>query len=281
VTIDAQLRGGRAAMLGDPTQVHQVLMNLATNAVQAMTSGGKLRVSLDTVNLDKPRMATTGTVPAGGYLVLEVADCGTGIPKDLMEQIFDPFFSTKEAGVGTGLGLSLVHGIVTALGGAIDVASTVGVGSVFTVYLPQTGEAAVDGNAEAEAPALPRGHLERILIVDDEEPLVTLAAETLAGLGYVPVGFTSSLAALEAFRAHPERFDAVITDERMPGISGSALIRELRDVRGDALPILLVSGYPGAAVVQRARDAGASAVLAKPLLARELATSLARALRQE
>jgi signal transduction histidine kinase len=278
VTIEARLRAGRAAMLGDPTQVHQVLMNLATNAIQAMTSGGALRVSLDVERLDKPRIATTGTIATGEYVVLEVADCGTGIPKEIIEQIFDPFFSTKEIGVGTGLGLSLVHGIVTAIGGAIDVASTVGVGSVgsvFTVYLPRTGEAAEDG--EAETLALPRGNREQILIVDDEEPLVRLATETLAELGYVPVGFTSSVAALEAFRVHPERFDAVITDERMPSMSGSGLIREVRGIRSE-IPILLVTGYPGAAVVQRARDAGVDAVLGKPLLARELATSLARVL---
>ena len=278
VTIEARLRAGRAAMLGDPTQVHQVLMNLATNAIQAMTSGGTLRVSLDVERLDKPRIATTGTIATGEYVVLEVADCGTGIPKEIIEQIFDPFFSTKEIGVGTGLGLSLVHGIVTAIGGAIDAASTVGVGSVFTVYLPRTGEAAEDG--EAETLALPRGNREQILIVDDEEPLVRLATETLAELGYVPVGFTSSVAALEAFRVHPERFDAVITDERMPSMSGSGLIREMRGIRSE-IPILLVTGYPGAAVVQRARDAGVDAVLGKPLLARELATSLARVLQPQ
>jgi CheY-like chemotaxis protein len=194
---------------------------------------------------------------------------------EILERIFDPFFTTKEVGVGTGLGLSLVHGIVTELGGAIEVASTVGEGSAFTVYLPRAGDAADE--LEREEPEAPRGNREQVLIVDDEVPLVRLATETLAELGYVPVGFTSSAEALAAFRAEPERFDAVITDERMPGISGSALIRAIRDIRR-AIPILLVSGYTGGGVVRRALESGADEVLKKPLSARALATSLARLL---
>jgi signal transduction histidine kinase len=275
VRIEPRLRAGRAAALGDPTQVHQVLMNLATNAIQATTSGGTVRVSLEGVRLDGGHVATTGTLGAGDYVVLEVADSGTGMSPEILERIFDPFFTTKEVGVGTGLGLSLVHGIVTELGGAIDVASAVGEGSVFTVYLPRAGDAGDE--LEREEPDVPRGNHQRVLIVDDEPPLVTLATETLAELGYVPVGFTSSAAALEVFRADPGRFDAVITDERMPGMSGSALIREIRGVRR-AIPILLVSGYLGGAVVQRALESGADEVLKKPLSARELATSLARVL---
>ncbi len=246
VTIAPRLHAGRAAVLGDPTQVHQVLMNLATNAIQAMVAGGTMRVSLDEVRLDAPRVATTGTLDSGEYVVLAVADSGTGIPPEIMERIFDPFFTTKEVGVGTGLGLSLVHSIVTELGGAIDVASKPGAGSVFTVYLPRAGDAA--DSQEREEPEAPRGNSQQVLIVDDEAPLVRLATETLAELGYVAVGFTSSAAALEAFRAAPERFDAVITDERMPGMSGSALIREIRGIRS-AIPILLVSGYVAGDVV--------------------------------
>jgi PAS domain S-box-containing protein len=278
IRVETKLRAGRAAMLGDPTQVHQVLMNLGANAVQAMSSGGTLSVSLDAVHFDVTRAATIGTVALGDYIVLNVADSGSGIAPEILDRIFDPFFTTKEVGVGTGLGLSLVHGIVAEVGGAIDVTSTPGAGSVFTVYLPRAGEATADD--EAKAPALPRGNGEQVLIVDDEEALVRLTTETLAELGYVPVGFTSSVAALEAFRAHPERFDAVITDERMPGMSGSELISEARAIRG-TVPILLVSGYLGAAVVQGARDAGADALLNKPLSARELATSLARVLHSQ
>jgi len=273
VRVQTQLGAGRAAVMGDPTQVHQVLMNLASNAIQAMPSGGTLRVSLEAVHLRELRLATTGSVAAGPWLVLAVADSGTGMPANVVERIFDPFFTTKEVGVGTGLGLSLVHGIVAELGGAVDVASTPGAGSTFTVYLPCAGEAPDERDAEEKA--MPRGSRQRVLVVDDEEPLVVLATRTLKYLGYEPVGFTSSAAALEAFRADPDRFDAVITDERMPGISGTRLIREVRGIRR-AIPILLASGYVGTGMADRAHNAGADEVLKKPLLARELATSLAR-----
>jgi PAS domain S-box-containing protein len=279
IAIEDRLRSGRATVMGDATQIHQVLMNLVTNAVQAMPSGGTLRVSLDRAKADLPRVATTGTFAAKDYLVLEVADTGSGIPPEILERIFDPFFTTKEVGVGTGLGLSLVHGIVMGLGGAIDVATTVGKGSVFTVYLPRAGEVATNvGEPKRRAqPATRRGERQRVLVVDDEESLVRLATQTLTELGYTPVGFTASATAVEAFLADPQRFDAVITDESMPGTSGSELIRKMRAVRPE-LPIVLVSGYLNAAVVQRAREAGADEVLKKPLSARDLATSLARVL---
>ena len=208
--------------------------------------------------------------------MLTVADTGTGIARDIIERIFDPFFTTKEVGTGTGLGLSLVHGTVTELGGAIDVASAPGRGSEFTVYLPRSGDA-VEAD-EGEVAAMPRGDGQQVLIVDDEEPLARLATRTLEELGYVPTAFTSSSAALAAFRADPKRFDAVISDERMPGMTGSALIRELREIRRD-IPILLMSGFVGGGVTSRAREAGANEVMKKPLSAGELALGLARVLR--
>jgi PAS domain S-box-containing protein len=271
ITLHARLRAGRSAILGDATQVHQVLMNLATNAVQGMPGGGTLRVSLDVSRIDASQVPAIGVLAAGSeYLVLRVADTGTGIAPDILERIFDPFFTTKEVGTGTGLGLSLVHGIVAELGGAIDVASTPGAGSTFTVYLPRGGET-VEARQDEE-PEMPRGDGQRVLIVDDEEPLVQLATRTLEELGYAPVGFTSSSAALAAFRADPQRFDALITDERMPGMSGSALIREVRGIRS-SMPVVLMSGYLGAMAGK------ADEVLQKPLSARDLATSLARVLR--
>ena len=276
IRVKADLRAGPAAMLGDPTQVHQILMNLGTNAVQAMGPGGTLSILLDAVRFERTRSATIGIVEAADYVVLTVTDTGSGIAPEIIERIFEPFFTTKEVGTGTGLGLSLVHGIVTELGGAIDVASTPGTGSVFTVYLPRSGEVeALDENEEELA--MPRGDGQRVLIVDDEEPLVRLATRTLEELGYAPTGFTSSAAALAAFRADPQRFDALITDERMPGMSGSALIREVRGIRS-RMPIVLMSGYVGGAIASSAREAGAEEVLKKPLSARELATSLARVL---
>ena len=275
IQLEVRLSAGHAAMMGDPTQVHQVLMNLASNAMQAMPGGGTLRVSLNCERVDSARAASIGTVDPAEFVILQVADTGSGVPPDILDRIFDPFFTTKEVGVGTGLGLSLVHGIVTQLGGAIDVSSRVGAGSVFTVYLPRSGE--VPEEADAEESPLQRGDRQRVLVVDDEEPLMQLATRTLEELGYVPVGFTSSAAALEAFRADPLGFDAVITDERMPGMSGSTLIHEVHAIRA-SIPTMLMSGFTGGTVSSRAREAGADEVLKKPLTGRELATSLARVL---
>ena len=275
VTVMPGLRAGRASVLADPTQVHQVVMNLATNALQAMPSGGTLRVLLEPVHVGAPRITTTGTVEVGDYVVLEVADSGVGISPHIVERIFDPFFTTKDVGAGTGLGLSLVHSIVTDLGGAINVASAPGAGSTFTVYLPCSGDA--EEVRESEAPDVPRGNRERVLVVDDEEPLVRVATEALEGFGYLPVGFTSSLAALEAFRADPLGYDAVITDERMPGMPGSTLIREVRGTRPD-IPTMLMSGFVSGTLPSSAHETDADEVLKKPLTGRDLAASLARVL---
>jgi PAS domain S-box-containing protein len=270
VTVHAKLHAERAAVRGDATQVHQVVANLASNAIQAMPAGGTLRIGLAVERADVPKIATIGRREAGEYVVLTVADTGTGIAPEVVDRIFDPFFTTKEVGTGTGLGLSLVHGIVTELGGAIDVASARGTGSTFTIYLPRFGDVAEP--VIGEESDLPRGAGQRVLIVDDEEPLVQLASRTLEELGYTPVGFTSSSAALAAIRADPQRFDALITDERMPEMSGSALIREVRVMRG-TLPIVLMSGYLGAT------QGEADEIVRKPLSRRDFAASLARVLR--
>jgi PAS domain S-box-containing protein len=276
VRIEHRLRAARSTLMGDPSQIHQVLMNLVTNALRAMPSGGTLRVSLERVRIEVPRAATVGRLAAADYLVLKVTDNGTGIVPGIQDRIFDPFFTTKEVGVGTGLGLSLVHGIVSGLDGAIDVASTPGKGSVFTVYFPHCGEAAeVDRMDGHPAAGVLRGNGESILVVDDEAPLVDLLLEKLGDLGYAPVGFTSGSAALEVFAGDPNRFHAIVTDESMPVTSGSDLIRRIRKIRPE-IPTLLVSGYVSSALTQRAREAGADEVLKKPLSTRELATALAR-----
>jgi PAS domain S-box-containing protein len=278
IVIERRLHAGSAAVLGDPTQIHQVVMNLVTNAVQAMPSAGTLRVSLERIRVEAPRVVTTGSLAAREYVVMDVSDSGSGIPAEILEKIFDPFFTTKEVGVGTGLGLSLVHGIVTGLGGAIDVATSVGKGSVFKVYLPLAGDVAAaskPGNRpERKTRRMARG---RVMVIDDEAALVGLATATLAELGYSVLGFTSSSKAIEAFLESPERFDAVITDESMPGASGSELIGKMRAVR-PTIPILLVSGYLSPAVIERARGAGATEVLKKPLPARQLQVALERIL---
>ncbi|WP_213957808.1 PAS domain-containing protein [Variovorax sp. dw_954] len=276
VGLHARLESGHATMIGDPTQVHQVLMNLATNGMQAMPSGGSLQVGLTCESLAQERMATTGPLPPGEYVVLCVRDSGAGIDPAIRDKIFDPFFTTKDVGTGTGLGLSLVHGIVTELGGAIDVSSELEVGSAFTVYVPRSGETA-PGQKEEKALPLARGKNERILVVDDEESLVQLSSNMLAELGYRPAAFTSAEKALEVFRLDPDSFDAVITDLRMPHMSGLMLISALRGLPSE-VPVLLVSGFLAGTAADQARDAGADILLTKPLSRRDLALALSEAL---
>lgn len=275
VDLVASLDAGDAAVVGDPTQILQVVMNLCANSVQAVGQAGRLEVGLDLVEWSSPRDVTTCTLPAGPYVRLRVVDSGAGIPPRIRERIFDPFFTTKEVGVGTGLGLSLVHGIVGDLGGGIDVDSEVGVGTTMTVYVPQQGERLPPERTE-DRPQPGRG--ETILLVDDEPPLVDLGEEMLAALGYDAVGFTSSLAALRSFRRTPERFDLVLTDESMPEMTGSELAREIRRIRPD-LPILIVTGHATPLLLRQAREIGVAEVLAKPMSSRTAGQALARALR--
>ena len=277
VKLHRDMRAGDAGVLGDATQIHQVVMNLCANAIQAMKVDGRLEVMLEPARLDVPLAVTTRTLPPGDYLRLGVADTGTGMAPALVERIFDPFFTTKEVGVGTGLGLSLVHGIVTDLGGGIAVASRVGEGSTFTVYLPSRIHVAA-GSSDGPCAVDEHGDGQTVLLVDDEETLVRLGEETLAELGYEPVGFVSATAALAAFRADPDRFDILLSDEAMPGLTGSQLAQQARALR-PALPVVLMSGFVTPELVQRARDAGVADVVGKPLAAQDLARALAGALR--
>jgi PAS domain S-box-containing protein len=276
IRLDKRLDGGNAAVVGDATHLHQVAMNLCTNALQAMQHGGVLLVELGPVELSGPRPVLRGTLSAGPYVRLVVSDTGIGIPPGALDRMFDPFFTTKGVGEGTGLGLSLVHGIVIDLGGAIDVATRTGAGTRFEIWLPVAGETREP--AEEAARTLPRGNGETVLVVDDEPALVALAEELLAELGYEPVGFDSSGAALAAFRAAPQRFDLVLTDEAMPELTGTELARQIRQLRPD-VAIILMSGHGGAQLAERAAAMGVNEVLHKPIRGRDLAESFARVLR--
>jgi CheY-like chemotaxis protein len=246
-------------------------MNLCTNAVQAMPQGGAVSVRLDRVAIIEARSCSHGIVPPGQHMRLQVSDTGTGIPSALLSRIFEPFFTTKGAGKGTGLGLALVHGIVTSWRGAIDVVSGENAGTTFTVWLQACGEMA--GPPVGDQPQLPQGHGELVMIVDDEPALVRIAEQTLAQLGYDAAGFHSSAAALEAFRAQPDRYDIVLTDTTMPGLTGTDLAREIRKRRAD-VPIMLMSGHWEARMSTEAQPADISRVACKPLLRRDLAEAL-------
>jgi PAS domain S-box-containing protein len=273
VRLDKRLQAGDAAIVGDATQLHQVAMNLCTNALQAMEQGGVLEVSLERVDVAQTRALSHGNLAPGAYVRLEVSDTGSGIEPQVLERMFDPFFTTKGVGEGTGLGLSLVHGIVADLGGAIDVCTAAGRGTTFTIWLPISGEAAAPTD-EVDA-ELPRGDGQAVMVVDDEKPLVALAEEMLAKLGYEPIGFSSSVAALHAFRAAPQRFDVVLTDETMPEMVGTDLARQMLSLRPD-IPIVLMSGYSGAQLHERACAVGIQEVLRKPLQSRDIAECLGR-----
>lgn len=275
IRLDKHLDAGDAAIVGDATQLHQVAMNLCTNALQAMKNGGVLDVDLDRVDVAQNHTLSHGSIVPGAYVRLRVSDTGEGIPPHVLDRMFDPFFTTKGVGEGTGLGLSLVHGIVSDLGGAIDVRTTVGHGTIFTIWLSIGGEAPI-ASTKVDM-SLPHGQGQTVMIVDDEKPLVALGEEILAELGYEPIGFSSSAAALEAFREAPQRFDVVLTDQTMPELIGTALAREMQLLRPD-IPIVLMSGYSGAQLHERARALGIREVLHKPLQSRDLAECLGRIL---
>jgi signal transduction histidine kinase/ActR/RegA family two-component response regulator len=278
VAIRARLEAPDAVVLSEPSQLHRVVVNLGTNAAQAMPQGGALDVALETVRTTADRSLSSGPLAAGRYVRLTVTDTGHGMAEAVQRQVFNPFFTTRAAGGGTGLGLSTVYGIVTECGGAIEVRSAPGAGSRFEAYLAQAAEPAAAEGTAAPATAAPGGNGETILLVDDEEPLVRLGEEMLASLGYEPVGFGRATEALEAFQADPQRFDLVLTDEAMPGLTGVQLAAAVHRVRPE-LPVILITGHGGLAQTDRLRAAGIRAVLRKPVAAGDLAASIARHLR--
>jgi signal transduction histidine kinase/ActR/RegA family two-component response regulator len=261
-------------VIGDATQLHQVAMNLCTNALQAMDGAGQLAVTLAATDLESERIFQHSTLAPGAYVRLTVEDSGPGMDDATLARIFEPFFTTKEVGKGTGLGLSLVYGIVTDSGGAVDVVSEPGRGSAFTIYLPRADASVEPDQGVSQAP---RGHDERVLVVDDEEALLAVTAEVLVRLGYRPSTFSDVRGALAAVEADPARFDAVITDEVMPHLTGTELAERLHRRRTD-LPVVLVSGYIGPMMAERAAAAGIAEILKKPVQSHELASALARAL---
>jgi len=263
-------------VLADPSQIHQVLMNLCTNAAHAMREkGGVLELTLEEVDLDTHDVASYPGLTTGAYVRLSVSDTGHGMNRRVMKRIFDPYFTTKEKGVGTGLGLAVVDGIVKTHGGAITAYSEPEKGATFHVYLPRIEhpEAAVE--AEGIEP-FPTGH-ERILFVDDEKVLVDIGKQMLERLGYQVTARTSSTEALEAFRAQPEKFDLVITDQTMPNMTGETLAKELTQIRPD-IPVILCTGY---SEIPSESKLGASAirdVVRKPIIVREMANTIRRVL---
>ncbi len=255
------------SVMADPTQIQQVLINLCTNAAHAMEDhGGVLEVQLGEITVNVGDPLVDQHLRAGRYVRLVVADNGGGMDPATKERIFEPYFTTKEQGKGTGIGLALVHGIVKGHGGRVSVYSEKGQGSTFHVYLPVSlGE---DSFEEEATTQLPRGN-ERVLLVDDEESVVKMLQEMLEFLGYQVVALTNSIEAYRVFREKAETFDLVITDQTMPGLTGDELAKKMLHLRPE-LPIVLCTGFSEMLTEEKAREIGLKAYIMKPVVISEL-----------
>ena len=257
---------------GDPTQIHQLILNLGTNAADAMKAGGGiLTVRLEDAQVDYKAASGHSDLKAGRYLKITVQDTGPGIPTEIRDRIFEPFFTTKEVGAGTGMGLSVVHGIVHSLNGVISVGSDPDQGALFTIYLPVAEAEAASIDAKAGSDLLEGSG--RVLFVDDEEAVARLGELMLARLGYNTVVTSSSLEALETFKADPEGFDLIITDMAMPSMNGVTLAREIHSINQDT-PIILCTGYSDQIDEAKAKDIGVNRLLLKPLSLHEVSQVL-------
>ena len=277
-TIDIQVRLEEEAgsVMGDSTQIHQLVVNLCTNAYQAMRErGGQLDVSLAEVDVNASHQAPGRDLPPDHYTCLSVADTGHGIDQAIIDRIFEPYFTTKGPAEGTGMGLSMVHGIVKRHQGHITVDSTLGRGTTFRVYIPQM--ASVDETTLQETTEfVPLGH-EHILLVDDEPQLLAMQGQILERLGYDVTTMSSSKDALKAFRQAPEAFDVLITDQTMPKLTGAALSVEVLKLRPE-LPIILCTGFSEALSPETAADMGIRHYLQKPVPLKALARTVRQAL---
>ncbi|MBF0526283.1 MAG: PAS domain S-box protein [Deltaproteobacteria bacterium] len=263
IIIRQEISAGEAVILGDSTQIHQVLINLGTNAAHAMAEkGGSLDIGLTDLHLDADSAIRYVDLKPGPYLKLTVQDSGHGIAPSVIDRIFDPFFTTKDIGKGTGMGLSIVHGIVKQHGGAVNVFSEPGKGSIFSVLLPRfIGKKAAE-TTEVTA-AIPCGS-ERVLLVDDEPGLIATHGKILVRLGYRVTSSTSSLEALEMFKASPQDYDLVITDMTMPYMTGDNLAREIMSLRPE-IPVILCTGYSEAVSEEKIYETGIKGFLIKPI----------------
>ncbi|RLB76707.1 MAG: hypothetical protein DRH24_17435 [Deltaproteobacteria bacterium] len=255
-------------IMGNATQIHQILMNLFTNAAHAMEdTGGILEFGLKDVLIDRGVTHEKLGLKPGNYIELKVSDNGVGIAPEIIDSIFDPYFTTKGPGEGTGMGLAMVHGTIESYGGKISVDSKPGQGTLFTIYLPVTRKRHEDRPYQLEE--LPTG-TERILFVDDEAPIAKIGGQALQRLGYTVSIRTSSKEALELFRTKPNDFDLVITDMTMPNMTGDSLANELMKIRPD-IPVILCTGYSKNITDETAAKIGIKAFAYKPIVKADLA----------
>jgi CheY-like chemotaxis protein len=261
-------------ILADPTQINQVLINLCTNADHAMPDGGIIAVTLKNVEINKDTTAKYPELNPGCYVNLSISDTGHGISQEEIDRIFDPYFTTKEVGKGTGMGLAVVHGIVKGHDGIITVKSDLGKGTTFSIFFPVVNkEAAVETETDEK---LPTGD-ERILFIDDEESIVKLGRKMLGRLGYKVEATTSPIEALELFRTEPDKFDLVITDLTMPKMTGGKLVKEILNIRLDTL-IIICSGFSVKMDEKKAKEIGAADYIEKQLVKHDFAFKVRKVL---
>jgi PAS domain S-box-containing protein len=266
--IRQNLQSDHEKVMTDPVNIHQVIMNLCTNAAHAMgETGGVLEVRSSRVDFDSEEIIRYPDLTPGSYLMIQVSDTGHGMEPFIKERIFEPYFTTKDAGEGTGLGLAVVHGIIKSHGGAISVESEVDKGTIFTIFFPVI-ESLEEIDAE-KTPPIPTGN-ERILFVDDEKPITQSGIKMLESLGYRVVARTSSIEALALFRSKPHEFDLVITDMTMPNMTGDMLAGEMLGIRRD-IPIILCTGFSERITEEKAKAIGIRGFILKPIIMRDLA----------
>ncbi len=278
IKITQNIQSDCGLVFADPTQIHQIVMNLCTNAYHAMEeTGGKLTVNLKEVELTAEDLKDQTMVP-GTHVCLTVADTGPGMEQSVIDRIFDPYFTTKEKGKGTGLGLAVVDGIVKSHGGHISVYSEPGKGTEFKVFLPVIKTKEEEHQVETDTP-IQKGN-ERILLVDDQDMVAQMEKQMLERLGYHVTVRTSSTDALEAFRTQPDKFDVVITDMTMPNMTGDKLAAELIKIR-PAIPVILCTGFSEMMSKEKTAALGIKGFLMKPVVMKDLSSIIRKVLDDE
>jgi signal transduction histidine kinase/CheY-like chemotaxis protein len=263
-----------AAIQGDATEIYQVVMNLCSNAVHAMPTGGTLAIRLATLDIEEPRALALGQLHRGRWVSVSISDAGIGLAQEQIASIFEPFYTTRQPTHGTGIGLTVVRNIILRMNGALDVNSRLGNGTQMAVYWPSVSTPLL-----VPSPAgLEGGTGQIIMVVDDEKELVGLTEELLASLSYEPVGFSDARAALEAFRHDPKRFDAILTDDRMPPMRGLEFAKLIREI-DPCMPVILMTGHRDPEIDRLSSAADIAEILDKPLRVQTLREALARRLR--
>lgn len=273
VEVISEVPSGLSPVLADPHQLCQVLLNLATNAAHAMDHRGQFSLRLRPADFPRARPMATGVLAAGCYYVIEAEDTGHGIAPELVSRVFDPFFSTKKEGEGTGLGLSVVRAIVDGHGGRVDVHSEPGRGARFAVYLPRSPVGTATPLAAPASTPLPKGSGQTVAVIDDDTQIAAVTVAGLQRIGYQSMSFESAQRFWGVFSVAPSGIDAIVTDQTMPGMTGLELVRRLRE-EGHDLPVLLVTGFSVQVRPETAKEYPRLSLLRKPYGLNELAGAL-------